>query len=198
MRGKSMIFIESVLVDEAILGVDFHCNIKRCKGACCVEGDFGAPLEEDEIAIVEEIGEQIKDMLPKESREIIKNKSSSYYYEKEKFWGTSLRKNGACIFAVEDKMGIVHCAMEQAYYQGKTSFKKPVSCELYPIRVEKNKENGLQTLVYDEWSICSPACEYGKNRNVKVFEFLERALIRKFGQEFFDKLKAYAEARNLK
>lgn len=193
-----MIFIESVMVDEGVLEADFHCNIKKCKGACCVEGDFGAPLEQSELEVVESIGEQIKQMLPQESKEIISGSSSVHYFSKEKMWGTALRSDGSCVFAIKDSVGIVHCGMEQAYYQGKTTFKKPVSCELYPIRVEHNEENGLTTLLYDQWDICQPACTYGERRSVKVFEFLERALIRKFGEEFYRRLKAYAQQRNRK
>ena len=110
------------------------------------------------------------------------------YYEEPGEYGTSLQPGGACVFMTYDHLGIAKCGIEQAYMSGATSFKKPISCHLYPIRVKKNAGTGFEALNYDRWDICSAACELGKKESLPVYRFLREAIVRKYGEDFYNQL----------
>jgi len=184
-----MFFIDDILVNDEIYEENFICNIKKCKGACCWEGDFGAPLDAEEIEIIEKDLDKIMPFLSDEGQKHITEKGFFTYYEDLKKNGTGLLPNAHCIF-LTFKEGIGKCGIEQAYENEKTSFKKPISCHLYPIRVDKNEENGFDVLKYDKWDICSEACKLGEQKRVRVFEFLKEALVRKYGSVFYSQLES--------
>ncbi len=187
-----MIVIDEILISDEILEQKFHCNLESCKGSCCVEGEFGAPLEEKEIAILNDIYPNIKHLLSKEAIDKIEAVGVSQEFKKDKsFQGTALLDDGKCVFANEDALGIMRCMIEKAHFEGIIRFKKPISCHLYPIRVSENEEIDLFSVNYDEWDICAAACSLGEQKKLPLYQFVKDALIRKFGQNFYDKLDGY-------
>ncbi|MEL6926295.1 MAG: DUF3109 family protein [Bacteroidota bacterium] len=189
----AMIIIQDVLVSNDVVEQQFHCNLNACKGACCWEGDFGAPVEPEEKATLEAIYPIIKDRLPAESREIIEREGVAVPYKGLDKEGTPLRKNGACVYLTEGERGIARCSIEQACEAGDISFKKPISCHLYPIRVKTEEGLSFTALNYDQWDICSAACQLGKEKQLPVYQFVKAALIRRFGVDFYEELDAAAQ-----
>lgn len=184
-----MLVINDKIVSLDILGEAFVCNLEACKGACCWEGDYGATLAPGEDMILESIKEDIKPFMAEEGIEHMENHGVAHYYEEPKFLGTPILENGACIYLNYTKEGIGLCAIEQAERAGVVSWKKPVSCHLYPVRVKKDHTTGFEKLEYYRWDICNPACEKGKESNTKVYAFLKEALIRKYGVDFYEALE---------
>lgn len=183
-----MIAIEDKLVSDAIVEEQFVCDLSKCKGICCVEGDAGAPLEGDEHKILEDIYPKVKPFLTNEGIKAIEEQG--YFTQgKDKVRRTPLLKNGACAYAVTSK-GVVLCGIERAQRAGKVEWPKPKSCHLYPIRVTETDD--FDYLNYEEWHICSPACDLGQSLKVPVYKFLKDALIRKYGEEFYEALEAAA------
>lgn len=187
-----MVIIQDVLVSEAVLEEYFRCELEACRGACCWEGDFGAPLETAEIETLEAIYEDIKPFLRPEGIAAIEEKGVSAYYAGMEDKGTTLLKDGACAFLTFDERGIAKCGIEKAWEAGATNFQKPISCHLYPIRIAKNEELGFLALNYDVWDICSAACKAGKRDRLPLYQFVKAAIIRKFGEEFFEEMEAAA------
>jgi hypothetical protein len=188
-----MIIIDNTIVSEYIIDNQFVCDLNRCKGACCIEGDSGAPLEMDELPILEEIYEKVKPYLPKANIEAIE-KQGLYEIDSDGDFCTTTVGTKECVFAKADEKGIWACCIEQAYNDGKIDFKKPISCHLYPIRITKTAENEL--LNYNEWKVCSPACELGAKLQVPTYKFLKEPLIRKYGEEWYSVLELSIGAWN--
>ena len=188
-----MFLIQEILVSDDIIQEEFACNLDACKGACCWEGDFGAPLESKELFILEEIYESIKPFLSEQGIETISREGLYTYYKGAKEYGTSLMDDGACVFMTRDKLGIARCGIEQAHRAGATDFMKPVSCHLYPIRVTEDRKTGFVGLNYDRWNICSAACTRGKKEKIPVFTFVKQGIIRKFGEDFYEELEKMVE-----
>lgn len=184
-----MIVIEDTIVSEDLLDNYFVCNLSKCKGACCIEGDQGAPLLEEELGMIQKNLDHISDYLPAEQQERITKRGFSKVYPDGEL-GTQLMDDGACVFVVRDN-GILSCGIEKAFKEGKTDFHKPISCHLYPVRIKKYKE--FSSVNYDRWSICSPACTLGNELEVPLYLFVEEALVRRFGKEWMNALKATAE-----
>ncbi len=193
-----MFFIQEKLVAPAIVEESFICNIEKCKGACCWEGDLGAPLEKNEITKLEEIYPQVKPFLAADCVEKIEATGTSVFFHDMNQQGTNLMDDGRCVYLVFDEKKIAHCGIERAYKAGSTDFRKPISCHLYPIRVSKNEMLGFEALNYDKWEICSPACTLGEQKKVKVYQFLKDALVRKYGEDFYNELDAAAQYANTK
>lgn len=187
-----MIIIQNVLIHEDIVKQQFLCNLNACKGACCWEGDYGAPLEKEELQTLIHIYRHIASFLREEGRAAIEAEGPYVYVEEAKQFSTTLLSSGACAFMVYDKKGIAKCGIEQAYNAGATSFKKPISCHLYPIRVSKNKQTGFEMINYDQWEICSAACSLGEKEQMPVYKFVKEALIRKYGPDFYEALDVTA------
>lgn len=188
-----MLIIQDKLISLDVIEEQFLCNLNACKGACCWEGDYGAPLEESEIRTLVEVYEDVKPFLDAKSIQQIEEVGLYSYYKDTKEHGTSLMSDGACVFMTRDKLGIAKCGIEQAYRAGKTDFYKPISCHLYPIRVNKKEDVNFEALNYDRWEICSAACELGKKEQLPVYKFLKEAIIRKYGESFYEELAAAAE-----
>lgn len=185
-----LIEIKDKVVSTELFQKNFVCDLNACKGACCVEGDSGAPLTFDEIDIIEEILDDVKPyMRPEGLAEVERN--GVFYMDFENEPVTALINGGECAFVYFDEKGITKCAIEKAYLEGKTDFKKPVSCHLYPIR--KKKLNDIIALDYNKWSICDSACQLGDELKVPVYKFLKEPIIRAYGEEFYTELEVVDE-----
>lgn len=181
-----MILIGNTVISDDIKEQFFVCNLEKCKGACCVEGDAGAPLEDEETKILEEIYPVIKDYLTEEGRKVIETQGT-WVIDQDGDKGTpTIGNNRECAYALYDEKGILKCGIEQAYLDGKTTFKKPISCHLYPIRIQKYDQ--FDAINYDRWDICSPACSLGKELGVPLYKFLKEPLIRKYGESWYNEL----------
>lgn len=187
-----MLIVQNILISDDVIQEQFACNLSACKGACCWEGDYGAPLAEEELAILEQIYPQVEPFLSEEGKAVIKNTGTAFYDEDAEGYTTPLIDQGPCAYINYDELGIAQCGIEKAYNAGLIDFRKPVSCHLYPIRVNRNREGDFEALNYDRWDICSAACTRGKQEKIPVYKFLKEALIRAYGQDFYDELEAAA------
>lgn len=189
-----MLMIGDVLISDDVIREQFLCNLNACKGACCWEGDLGAPLEPEERFTLERIYEAVKPFLSPAGQAVIEHEGL-YTYDKESdsYAAPLIDGDGPCAYMVYDDQGIAKCGIEQAYTAGKTDFKKPLSCHLYPIRASLDRRVGMQVLNYDRWDICSAACELGRQQQLPVYRFLKEALIRKYGEAFYEELDAAAK-----
>lgn len=181
-----LVEIGDKVVSTQIFERKFVCDLNACKGACCVEGDAGAPLTFEEISLLEDDLDTIRPYMRPEGIEAVEN-SGVFYMDQDNEPVTTLVRGAECAFVFFDEKGITKCAIEQAHAEGKTQFKKPISCHLYPIRVRKF--NDFTALNYDRWDICEPACACGEQLNVPVFRFLKEPLIRAFGEDFYTELE---------
>ena len=184
-----MIAIGNTLVSEDLLEKKFVCDLNACKGACCVKGDFGAPLDKEELHVLDEIYEKVKPFLSARGIKTIEQEGKYLEHEKDE-WVTPMIDGKECAYVVFEN-GIARCGIEKAHDAGAISFQKPVSCHLYPVRITHH--NDYDAVNYNMWSVCSPACSLGEALKVPVFRFLETALVRKYGQEWFDQLSHAAE-----
>jgi len=182
--------IDGVLVSEDILREPFACSILHCKGACCEEGDLGAPLEESELALIQQDMDRIKPYLPTKAVDAIERLG---FYERAPDGEpvTQTLEGRACVFAKKDDQGHWQCGIEQAWKDGQTTFRKPISCHLYPIRISPLRGGG-EALNYDRWDICQPACDTRNNGGTRMYEFLRVALERKYGSAWYRQLKEVA------
>lgn len=180
-----LVEVKDKVVSTQIFEKKFVCDLNACKGACCIEGDAGAPVTLEEIDIIEENIEAIKPYMREEGIAAVE-KSGVFYIDQDGDAGTTLVNEKECAFVYFDDKGITKCSIEKAYIDGKTIFKKPISCHLYPIRVKQFTE--YQALNYDVWDICEPACTCGDKLDVPVYRFLKEPLIRAFGEPFFQEL----------
>ncbi|MDY3520969.1 DUF3109 family protein [Riemerella anatipestifer] len=185
-----MIQIEDKLISEDLFSEEFVCNLSKCKGACCIEGDAGAPLEQSEVKILGDIYPKIKSYLRPEGIKAIEEQGTSV----EDFEGdlvTPLIDNRDCAYVIFDENGITKCGIEKAYEEGAIDWQKPISCHLYPIRI--TEYSTFTAFNYHEWKICSDACALGKELKVPVYKFLKTPLIRKYGEGFYQTLTEAAE-----
>lgn len=179
-----MIIIGDKIISDELLDMEFVCNLNACKGACCVEGDAGAIIEEDEALGIAKNLEQIIPFLTEAGIKAIRNKGIFEIRKKRKH--TMLINKQACAFITYDKDGKASCGIEKAWEAGKSDVRKPISCHLYPVRI--NKVGTHLALNYNQWDICDPACQLGKSMQMPIYMFVKDALIRKFGEAFFNTL----------
>lgn len=189
-----MIIIENTLVSDVIVEKKFCCDLEKCKGACCVEGDAGAPLEENEPPILEELYPYYKEYLTPEGIKAIKKHGFFVIDEDKEFLTPMVKRDKYCAYVYFDR-DIAKCAIEKAYNEGKIKFRKPISCHLYPIRIKEMKD--IDAVNYHEWHICKAACELGEKKNISVIRFLEEPLKRKYGEEWYEALKAAEKLKKL-
>jgi len=187
-----MIIIQDKLVSDELVEEHFICDLNACKGACCWEGDYGAPLDAEELPILKDIYELVKPWLLPEGIAALEAQGPYVWVEESQGYATTLLNNGPCAYMTRDALGIAKCGIEQAWKAGATDFQKPVSCHLYPIRVEKNEAVGFEALNYDRWDICSAACTLGKKEKLPVYQFLKAAIVRKYGADFYEELDGAA------
>ena len=166
------------------------CDISACKGECCIKGDAGAPLEDYEIEILETIIDRLEPYMDDKGKAEVKARGV-FEIDKDGDKGTVLLENGRCAFAIIDDAGNYKCAIEQAQASGDVSFKKPISCHLYPVRITKYEN--YDAVNYDRWDICKPACECGTELKVPLFRFVKDALKRKYGSDWYEELVAIDE-----
>ncbi|ADX67986.1 DUF3109 family protein [Weeksella virosa] len=188
-----MFQIGKTLVSEELLKKEFVCNLSKCKGICCVEGDAGAPLDFEELDILDDIYEDIKPFLRKEGIDAIE-REGKYTIDEDGEWTTPLVNHQECAYLVFEENGYSKCGIEKAYEAGFIDYKKPISCHLYPVRVKEY--SNFSAVNYDVWDICSDACTLGKELQVNVAQFTKDALIRKFGQSWYDELMEINAAYN--
>ena len=190
-----MIVINNILVSDDLVEKQFICDLSSCKGDCCEIGDAGAPLEDEELEIVKTNYEKIKPFLsPIAITEI--EKKGTYQYNNEFGWVTPTLGDDKqiCVYGSRDEKGIIQCAFEQAYNSGVTIWKKPISCHLFPVIAKKGMEGNYSRVNYQpKENLCSPGCKLGEKMKVPVYEFLKEALIRKFGEEFYEALDSVAK-----
>ncbi len=185
-----MFQIGKTIVSDELIEKDFVCNLSACKGACCIDGDAGAPVEEDEVQILEDIYEKVKPFLRPEGIAAIEEQGTSIVSD----WGeleTPLINGGACAYVTFTESGVASCGIEDAYNAGVVDFKKPISCHLYPARIKKY--SSFSAVNYHRWDICDAACTLGAELQVPVYKFLKDALTRKFGEEWYTELEKVAE-----
>jgi hypothetical protein len=188
-----MIIIDNILVSDEVVEEQFVCDLIKCKGGCCVDGDAGAPLLPEERANIDEVLTVVKRYLGERSLQEIE-KQGNYVWNDEFGWVTPAIDGGICVYAVTDEKGIVKCAIEQAYRDGKVNWKKPISCHLFPIRIKQSEHGNLEYVNYEpREDLCKAACKLGKKLKVPVYQFLKEPLIRKYGEEFYETLEAIAK-----
>lgn len=181
-----LVEIQDKIVSLDVFERKFVCDLNACKGACCVEGDAGAPLTLEEVDILEEHLDVIKPYMRPEGIQAVEEQGV-FYMDWDNEPVTTLVNEQECAFVYFDERGITKCAIEQAHNDGKLDFKKPISCHLYPIRVQKLRTG--EALSYNEWNICKPACACGESLDVPVYKFLKEPLVRAYGEAFFEELE---------
>ncbi len=188
-----MIAIDNALISDKVIQEAFVCDLNKCKGACCVDGDAGGPLEESELKKMDEVFDNVKPYLNETSIQEIE-RQGRYVYDKEFGWVTPVIDGKICVYGIKDELGIVKCGIEQAYYDGKIKWKKPISCHLFPIITKRSKDGVTQFVNYEpREDHCKAACTLGKKLKVPVYEFLKEAITRKFGKNFYAALEATAK-----
>ena len=188
-----MIVIDKVLISNEVIEEQFVCDLNKCKGGCCEDGDAGAPLTQEEMDIIAAIFETVKPLLDENGLKEI-NRSGLFRYDREFGWVTPTVNGEICAYGIRDKKGIIKCVFEEAYNRGLTEWKKPISCHLYPIKIKKSKYEKHEMMNYEpRETLCSPACVLGQQLKVPVFRFLKESITRKYGQEFYSALEQIAE-----
>ncbi|SHF69640.1 DUF3109 family protein [Dysgonomonas macrotermitis] len=180
-----MIQIDDAIVALDIIEENFICDLSACLGECCVEGESGAPLEREEVELLEKVLPLVWDDLSPAAQEVIE-KQGVAYKDTDGEMVTSIVNGKDCVFTYYDDKGICKCAIEKAHREGKTDFYKPISCHLYPIRLEKYKT--FTAVNYHRWRVCKAAVLLGNKEGLKIYQFLKTPLIRKFGEAWYNEL----------
>jgi len=186
-----VIAIDNILISDLVIEEQFVCDLLKCKGGCCEDGDAGAPLEKEEMKKLNEVYETVKPYLTASGIREIEGRGQ-YNYDREFGWVTPTIGGKMCAYGFRDAKGIIKCGIEQAYLEGKTTWKKPISCHLYPIKISRTKEHEVVNYEPRE-TMCKPACTLGKRLKVPAYTFLKEALIRKYGEEFYSVLEQAAD-----
>jgi hypothetical protein len=184
-----MFQLGKTIVSEDIIEKDFVCNLNACKGACCVEGEAGAPVTQEEVTILKEIYPKVKPFLRPEGINAIETQGTHILTPLEEL-ETPLVNGKECAYVTFKSNGIASCGIEDAYNAGEVAFRKPISCHLYPVRVQDYSE--FSAVNYHKWPICNDACILGKQLKVPVYKFVKDALIRKFGEHWYAELELVA------
>jgi hypothetical protein len=185
-----VIAIDNVLISDDVVEAQFVCDLHKCKGGCCEDGDAGAPLEKDEKKYLDQYIDVIKPYLTPEGLEELERKGL-YEYDAEFGWVTPTVNGAICAYGLRDEQGIIKCGIEQAHRDGKLPWKKPISCHLYPIKINKTR-NYTMVNYEPRDTLCKPGCALGKKLKLPVYEFLKEAVVRKFGEEFYETLHLIA------
>lgn len=186
-----MIQIDDKLISEDIFSEEFVCNLSKCKGACCVEGDVGAPLDREETKILERIFNDVKPYLRPEGVKALEEQGTFTVDPSDNDFVTPMVNGEECAYVIFDENGVTKCGIEKAYEDGAVDWQKPISCHLYPIRI--TPYSTFTALNYHQWKICSDACDLGKELQVPIYKFLKTPLIRKYGEDFYQVLSEAAE-----
>lgn len=180
-----MIAVKDTLVSDDLLEKKFVCDLNACKGACCVEGDGGAPLEQSELKQLADNFDVVKKYMTAEGVLAVE-KNGFFEVDRNGDYETPLVEGKHCAFVFFEENGTAKCSYEKAFNKGEINFRKPVSCYLYPVRLKKIGDT--IAVNYHEWDICAPACSCGSSLNVKVYKFLKQPLTERFGEEWYNEL----------
>jgi hypothetical protein len=187
-----LIAIDNILVSDEVVSEQFVCDLNKCKGGCCEDGDSGAPLTNEELGNLRNFIEEIKPHCTEEGLRVLE-KEGLYRYDAEFGWVTPTIAGRMCAYGFRDQQGIIKCGIEQAWMDKKISWKKPISCHLFPVKVTRSKRQNQEYVNYEpRQDLCKAACKLGRQLKVPVYVFLKDALIRKFGAEFYATLEATA------
>ena len=186
-----MLQIQNALVSLDVIEKFFVCNLDKCLGECCIEGDAGAPITEQEYAQLKEILPEVyADLLPAARQRI--DEAGVAYVDEEGDLVTQIVEGRNCVFTCYGEGGMCMCAIEKAYREGRIDFYKPISCHLYPLRLTDYPS--FTAVNYHSWKICKAAEVLGRAKGVRVYQFLKEPLIRHFGKEWYDELVLACEA----
>lgn len=185
-----MIEIGRTIISRDIFDLHFICDLLKCKGACCVEGDSGAPLTSEEAKNIERDYPSFRDYLPGKHKHQIEKQGFSVI-DSDGDLVTPLVNDRQCVYSFYDEKGILKCAIEKAHFEGKTAFRKPLSCHLFPIRITEYKR--YDAINYQELNICKPGRECGKAAQLPLYKFLKEPLIRKYGEDWYNEVEMAAE-----
>lgn len=188
-----MLIVGNVLVSEELIDKCFCCDIAKCKGACCVDGDLGAPITPEEVTEIEDYYPDFQKYMTEEGVAVVENGGTFVFTGGDSFDTPLMASNNACAFVCFED-GIAKCAIEKCFRNGEIPFRKPISCYLYPIRVSRVGE--YEALNYDHWSICKTAVENGNRLKLPVYQFLQEPLIAKYGEEWYAELEEMVRIRN--
>ncbi|MCW3075159.1 MAG: hypothetical protein JWP69_2228 [Flaviaesturariibacter sp.] len=185
-----MIAIDNILISDEVVEAKFICDLSKCKGGCCEDGDAGAPLEQDELALIERHYADFEPYMTEEGKAEVARQGKAVF-DKEYGWVTPVINGAICAYGSRDAAGIIKCGIEAAYYDGKLAWKKPISCHLFPIRISQS--NAFTMVNYEpRETLCAPACALGKKAKMPVYQFLQGPLERRFGTEFYETLHQIA------
>jgi hypothetical protein len=188
-----LIAINNILVSDEVISEQFVCDLNKCKGGCCEDGDSGAPLANEELEFLRDIIDEIKPYLTPEGLKLLE-KEGLYRYDQEFGWVTPTIGGRMCAYGFRDQHGIIKCSIEQAYLDKKTSWRKPISCHLFPVKITRSKRQDQEYMNYEpRQDLCKAACKLGRQLKVPVYIFLKEALIRKYGNDFHSTLEAAAD-----
>jgi hypothetical protein len=177
-----MIQIQHTLISDDLFEEQFICDLCKCKGQCCVDGDSGAPITREEFIQINEILPAIWNDLSPKAQELI-NRQGIAYTDNDGELVTSIVNGEECVFTWFDADGVCKCVIDSAYREGRISVQKPVSCHLYPIRLHEYDD--FTAVNYHRWSVCQPATKLGRKEGMPLYKFLREPLIRKFGEEWY-------------
>jgi hypothetical protein len=187
-----LIAINNILISDDVVSEQFVCDLNKCKGGCCEDGDSGAPLADEELVSLRDFIDEIRPYLTPEGLEVLE-REGLYTYDQEFGWVTPTISGRMCAYGFRDKTGIIKCGIEQAYLDHKIPWKKPISCHLFPIKITRSKRQKQEYVNYEpREDLCQAACKLGRQLKVPVYVFLKDALIRKYGPDFYSSLEATA------
>jgi hypothetical protein len=185
-----MVEIGRTIVSRDIFEQHFLCDILKCKGACCVEGDSGAPLTKKEASQIKEEYYKFKSLLPRKHTEEVEKQGHSVI-DSDGDLVTPLVNNRQCVYSYSNAHGILKCAIEKAHFMGNSKFRKPISCHLFPIRITEYKR--FDAVNYQELDICKPGRACGESEKLPLYKFLKDPLIKKYGTEWYKQLEIAAD-----
>ena len=186
-----MIEVGKTIVSRDVFKKEFVCNLSACKGECCIAGDAGAPLTNEEKVILDTIYPKVKPYMRPEGIEAVNQQGTSVFDTKDNEYETALINGAECAFVIHADDGSALCSIEKAYNDGKVDWPKPLSCHLYPIRIKQYRD--FDAINYDKWDICADACTLGQELSVPVYRFLKDPLIRKYGEDWYKDLVEVAD-----
>ncbi|MFN3596959.1 MAG: DUF3109 family protein [Rubricoccaceae bacterium] len=190
-----MFAVDHVLVTDALLDAPFACHLGACLGGCCVHGDRGAPLEPEERAALEAALPAVEAHLRPEARAVIA-REGVWEEDAAGTYATTTVRGRECVFVVYVH-GVAKCALQQAYHEGRIGFEKPISCHLFPVRVERygEGEGAVEVLNYERIELCRPAVRHGRRTGMQLAAFLERPLTRLYGEAWYARFRAALDDR---
>lgn len=189
-----MIIIDNVLVSDQVVEEHFVCDLSKCKGGCCEDGDAGAPITKEEKEFIKEFLEIVKPYMTARGKKEVE-KQGLFLYDRSFGWVTPTINGQICVYGYHDEKGVIKCAFEQAYNDGKIPWKKPISCHLFPIKISKSKQDpDLEYMNYEpREDLCQAACSLGDKLKMPAYQFLKESIIRKYGDSFYEALEATAQ-----